>query len=152
MDQREVRGRRVKVSWAQFKGNGQRGGGNRAENYRIWVGRIGSNTNESQLRNLFEEYGDISDVKIRSNDKDTFAFIQFTSQRAALRAITGMNNTRFRGNTIKCDWAQYKNRNNNQINHRNHRNRSPGFGGRSNPKLSSSNRRRSRSYSSQRGG
>jgi len=145
MDQQEVQGRRVKVSWAQFKGSGGR---NKQENYRIWVGRIGSSTNEDQLRHAFDEFGGITDVKIRSNDKDTFAFIQFQGQRNADRAIKEMNNTRFRGNTIKCDWAQYKNR---QSNGGGKRQPSPR---RSNTKFRvdsrSSSRRRSRSYSNNR--
>jgi len=146
MDQQEVQGRRVKVSWAQFKGSGGR---SKQESYRIWVGRIGSSTNENQLRNSFEEFGVITDVKIRSNDKDTFAFIQFQGQRNADRAIKEMNNTRFRGNTIKCDWAQYKNRQ--QSNGGGKRAPSPR---RSNTKFRvdsrSSSRRRSRSYSNNR--
>jgi len=152
MDQKTIKDRRVKVSWAQFKGNGQK---SKAENYRIWVGRIGSSANEDHLRGEFNEFGHITDVKIRSNDKDTFAFIQFTSQRAASRAISTMNNARFRGNTIKCDWAQYKNR---QNNNRQNRQQSPQYNrSRNNNKFKVDSRsvsrdraRKSRSYSNDR--
>jgi len=134
MDQCFVNQKRVKVSWAQFRpandsgktSSGKESSGkdssskesssknkNRDENNRIWVGRISKAVEESDLRDEFERFGDILEIKIRANNKDTFAFIEFESQTAAARAIQSMDKQMIKGHEVKVDWAAYKNRNGN---------------------------------------
>lgn len=75
---------------------------------RIWIGGLGDRTKESDLRNIFGDFGKIVDVKLRSSSKDVFAFVEFKEQKQAQKALEEMDQSFVGGRRIKCDWAEYK--------------------------------------------
>jgi RNA recognition motif-containing protein len=75
---------------------------------RIWVGGLDSQINEKELADEFISFGELVEVKVRSTNRDTFAFVEFTSHTAAKRAIQDMDQAKVRGNRVKCNWASFK--------------------------------------------
>jgi len=75
---------------------------------RIWVGGLDDRTNDEDLEDAFSKQGKIVDLKIRSTARDTFAFVEFEKHADAKRAIAEMDQTRVRGNRVKCNWASFK--------------------------------------------
>ena len=73
---------------------------------KIYVGNIPFTTTETQVRELFERYGDI-DSLAWITDRDTgrfrgFAFIEM-SDEAAQSAINGLNGQQIGGRPLKVD-------------------------------------------------
>jgi len=100
IDQSFIRGSRVKVHWAQFKGDERKNSSNQ-----IWIGQLKEN-DEDALRKAFEKYGKIRSLKIRSNRTDVFAFIEYTTPEGCDDAIEGMNGKDCGGGEIRVAWAQ----------------------------------------------
>jgi len=75
---------------------------------RIWIGGLPDRINEEDLREIFESFGEIDAVNIRSSKVDTFAFIEFKDTEAASRATKEVDQSFIRGNRVKCHWAQLK--------------------------------------------
>jgi len=65
--------------------------------------------NEKDLEDQFNEFGKVSEVKVRSNTKDVFAFVHFETSEGAARAIEGVNGKQINGVKVKCDWGAYNN-------------------------------------------
>lgn len=63
--------------------------------------------NEPELKEKFNQFGKVTDVKVRSNAKDVFAFVTFETSEDAGRAIAGMNGKALKGVKVKCDWGAY---------------------------------------------
>merc|ERR1712071_576148 len=80
-----------------------------AKKSRIIVRNIRFNTNESKLRNVFGEYGTVTDVSIPKNDKGKklgFAFVQFVSRWEANKAIRGFKaHNKIQGRPVAVDLA-----------------------------------------------
>lgn len=77
-------------------------------NNKIYVGNLSYSVSEQDLRQLFEESGNISEVAI-PQDRETgrargFAFVTFESQDAAQKAVT-LNGKEFLGRSIKVNMA-----------------------------------------------
>lgn len=75
----------------------------------IYVGNLSFNTNEDQLRELFEGYGQVESATIIS-DKFTgrprgFGFVKMPEKEEGLRAIEALNATDFMGRNIKVNEA-----------------------------------------------
>ncbi len=85
----------------------------------IFVAKLNFDTQESDLRNVFSEFGDIDSVKIIM-DKFTgrskgFGFIEMPNDEEAQEAINTLNNTDVDGRTIVVKKAEPReNRNNNR--------------------------------------
>jgi len=63
---------------------------------------------EAQLRAMFSKYGEVTDLQIRSNAKDVFAFIHFIDSYAAARAISDLKSWRIKdGVRTKVSWGSY---------------------------------------------
>ena len=78
----------------------------------IYVGNLGYDINESDLREAFEQYGKITEVRLVM-DKVTgktkgFGFIEMPEKEEAQKAITEMNEMEFKGRVIKVDEAKPK--------------------------------------------
>ncbi|MCP3929355.1 MAG: RNA-binding protein [Bacteroidetes bacterium] len=70
----------------------------------IFVAKMNFNTQEDDLRQLFEEYGEVSSAKIIS-DKFTgrskgFGFVEMPNDEEGTNAINDLNDTDFDGRTI----------------------------------------------------
>ncbi|MBI2002557.1 MAG: RNA-binding protein [candidate division NC10 bacterium] len=78
---------------------------------RLYVGNLPFDTDESQLRTLFQEGGrQVSEVKIIT-DRDTgrprgFAFVEMASQADAEAAISALNGRDFGGRALTVNEAR----------------------------------------------
>ena len=78
----------------------------------IYVSNISFKSSESDLRELFEQHGEVSSVKIII-DKETqrsrgFGFIEMTDDSAGRQAITSLNGFNFLGKTLVVNEARPK--------------------------------------------
>ena len=78
----------------------------------IFVGNLSFNTNEDELRQLFEPHGQVDRVSIMT-DRDTgrsrgFGIVEMASNEDGEKAITAMNGTQVGGRTINVNEARPK--------------------------------------------
>ncbi len=78
----------------------------------IFVGNLSFNTDEDELRQLFEVYGQVDRVSIMT-DRDTgrsrgFGFVEMASNEDGEKAIAALNGTQVGGRTINVNEARPK--------------------------------------------
>jgi RNA recognition motif-containing protein len=78
----------------------------------IFVGSLPFKIEESELQEIFEEYGEVTSVKIIT-DRATgrskgFGFVEMTSEEEAKKAIEELNNAEIEGRTIVVNKAEEK--------------------------------------------
>jgi len=78
----------------------------------IFVGNLSFNTNEDELRQMFESYGQVDRVSIMT-DRDTgrsrgFGFVEMASNEDGEKAITALNGSQVGGRTINVNEARPK--------------------------------------------
>jgi RNA recognition motif-containing protein len=78
----------------------------------IFVGNLSFNTNEDELRQLFEAHGQVDRVSIMT-DRDTgrsrgFGFVEMASNEDGEKAITALNGAQVGGRTINVNEARPK--------------------------------------------
>jgi len=78
----------------------------------IFVGNLSFNTNEDELRQLFESYGQVDRVSILT-DRETgrsrgFGFVEMASNEDGDKAITALNGSQVGGRTINVNEARPK--------------------------------------------
>jgi cold-inducible RNA-binding protein len=78
----------------------------------IFVGNLSFNTNEDELRQLFESFGQVDRVSIMT-DRDTgrsrgFGFVEMASNEDGEKAIAGLNGSQVGGRTINVNEARPK--------------------------------------------
>lgn len=78
----------------------------------IFVGNLSFNTNEDEVRQLFESYGQVDRVSIMT-DRDTgrsrgFGFVEMTSNEDGEKAIAALNGSQLGGRTINVNEARPK--------------------------------------------
>lgn len=78
----------------------------------IYVGNLDYNTNEDELRQTFEAYGQVDNVTIM-RDRDTgqprgFAFVEMANDEEAAKAIAGTNGTQVGNRNINVNEARPK--------------------------------------------
>jgi cold-inducible RNA-binding protein len=78
----------------------------------IFVGNLSFNTNEDELRQAFEAYGQVDRVSIMT-DRDTgrsrgFGFVEMASSEDGEKAITALNGAQIGGRTINVNEARPK--------------------------------------------
>ena len=78
----------------------------------IYVGNLPYNVVEEDLREIFEEYGEVASVKIIS-DKLTgrskgFGFVEMENDQEARKAIEELNNAELSGRNIKVNESRPK--------------------------------------------
>jgi cold-inducible RNA-binding protein len=76
---------------------------------KVYVGNLSFNTNESDVRSAFEEYGTVESVTIIT-DRDTgrskgFGFVEM-SEEDANKAIAGLNGTQLDGRALTVNEAK----------------------------------------------
>ena len=74
------------------------------EGKRLYVGNLTYSVNESQLRDLFSQYGDVASVKVI--EQKGFAFVEMGTSEEAQAAMDGLNQTVFEGRTLRIDEAR----------------------------------------------
>ncbi len=76
----------------------------------IYVGNIPRSTDEQTIRNLFEEYGEVAEVKLLKDNYTGelrgFGFITMHAQEEAEKAIEGLNSTELDGRTLVVNKAR----------------------------------------------
>ena len=78
----------------------------------VYVGNLPHSTSESELRELFQPYGDIERVSMVT-DRDTgrargFAFVEVTSNEEGEKAIAALNGSSLGGRTLIVNEAKPK--------------------------------------------
>jgi cold-inducible RNA-binding protein len=78
----------------------------------IFVGNLDFNTGEDELRQLFEQYGQVDRVAIMT-DRDTgrsrgFGFVEMASTEDGEKAIAALNGTQVGGRTLNVNEARPK--------------------------------------------
>jgi len=77
---------------------------------KLFVGSLSWGTTEHGLRELFQPYGDLEEVRVIT-DRETgrsrgFGFITFANREGAERAIAELDGTELDGRTIKVNEAR----------------------------------------------
>ena len=78
----------------------------------IFVGNLNFNTGEDELRQMFEQYGQVDRVSIMT-DRDTgrsrgFGFVEMTNAEDGEKAIAALNGTQIGGRTLNVNEARPK--------------------------------------------
>lgn len=76
----------------------------------IYVGNIAHAATEDQLRQLFEQYGEVTSVKL-VKDKFTgssrgFGFVEMATEKDGDAAIAALDNNEFMGRTLRVNKAR----------------------------------------------
>ncbi len=76
----------------------------------LYVGNLSFQTKEDELRTLFEQFGEVTSVKIIT-DRDTgrskgFAFVEMANQEDGMNAIQNLNNKEVAERNIKVNEAR----------------------------------------------
>jgi RNA recognition motif-containing protein len=79
---------------------------------KLYVGNLPFSTTEEELRNMFTQAGNVVSVSL-IKDRDTgrsrgFAFVEFSSQAEAEKAVSLFNNTPLENRTLKVNLARPK--------------------------------------------
>jgi RNA recognition motif-containing protein len=79
----------------------------------IYIGNLSYETTEEQLRQAFEEFGEVSGVNIIT-DRDSgrprgFAFVEMSDDSAAETAINGLNGKELNERTLNVNQARPRN-------------------------------------------
>ena len=76
----------------------------------IYIGNLPKTTNEETVRKLFEEYGEVTEIKLLkdqySDELRGFGFVTMTSKAEAQKAIQEVNDTEFEGRTLIVNEAR----------------------------------------------
>jgi RNA recognition motif-containing protein len=80
----------------------------------IYVGQLPNNVSESELKELFSEFGEIASVNLvmdryAGRPKD-FGFIEMPDNSEADKAIKALNKSKFKGQSIKVNQVQVNRR------------------------------------------
>jgi RNA recognition motif-containing protein len=79
----------------------------------IYVGNLSFNAEESELRGLFENYGEVESAKIIMDQftgrSRGFGFVQMPNRDEGLRAIEELDSKDFNGRSLKVNEARPKN-------------------------------------------
>ena len=81
---------------------------------KVFVGGLPWGVDDDRLREIFEQYGEVSDAKV-IQDRDTgrsrgFGFVTFSDDTAAGEAISAMDGKELDGRTIRVNEAQERER------------------------------------------
>jgi RNA recognition motif-containing protein len=81
----------------------------------IYVGNLHFDLNEDELKKVFEEYGEVSAVKIItdkvSGRSRGFGFVEMTNDDEAGQAIENLNGTEIKGRKVNVNQARERENN-----------------------------------------
>lgn len=76
----------------------------------IYVGNLPSSVSEGMLKKLFEQFGNVTTIKIIkdkfSGEPRGFAFVEMTSNEEAKEAISNLDGTEFEGRRLRVNEAR----------------------------------------------
>jgi len=76
----------------------------------IYIGNLPKTTNEETVRKLFEEYGEVTEIKLLkdqyTDELRGFGFVTMPSKEDAQKAIQEINDTELEGNTLIVNEAR----------------------------------------------
>lgn len=76
----------------------------------IYIGNLHYGINEDELKTIFEEYGEVTSVKLitdkYSGRSKGFGFIEMPNDAEAKEAIENLNGTEVKGRSIKVNQAR----------------------------------------------
>lgn len=76
----------------------------------IYIGNLNYNVSEDQLKELFEEYGEVTSAKLiidkMSGRSKGFAFVEMANDDEAKQAIEALNETELEGRNVKVNVAR----------------------------------------------
>ncbi len=80
---------------------------------KIYVGNLSYSTSESDLRDLFSQFGNPSSVAVimdrQTNQSKGFGFVEFDNDAEAKAAIAALNGKEVGGRSLKVNEARPKN-------------------------------------------
>jgi len=75
-----------------------------SSNTTVYVGNITQEVSEHTLRQMFQEYGMLEEVKVQG-DKG-FAFVRYRTHESAAKAIVGVSSRTIGSRVVKCSWGK----------------------------------------------
>ena len=73
--------------------------------FRVWVGQIAKQTNVDDVKSAFQQYGKVVDFKFIPKKYDSFAFIEYSNEEDAERAIKMGDGMKIGGSKLKVNSA-----------------------------------------------
>ena len=111
MNRRQCLGRELKVNWTSMPGSHQVKI-DISKHFHIFVGDLSPDIEPPKLREAFEPFGEISDVKIMKDPitlaPKGFGFVSFVNKTDAEAAINKMNGQWLGARKIRTNWATRK--------------------------------------------
>src|SRR5690606_17240289 len=84
------------------------------QNQKLYVGNLNFDASEDQVRELFNSYGEVAEVKIImdrfSGRSRGFAFVRYNSSDEAGKAKEALQGQPFQGKALVIDWARTEQR------------------------------------------
>ena len=81
----------------------------------LYVGNLNFNLSEDELRQVFEEFGEVSSVKIitdkYSGRSKGFGFVEYTKEEEGQKAMDELNGMEVSGRNLKVNVASHKRKN-----------------------------------------
>ena len=78
----------------------------------IYIGNLPYKTNESEIKTLFSQYGEVTSVKLITDKatgrKKGFGFVDMDDEGGE-KAINALNETEFEGRNLKVNAAKFEN-------------------------------------------
>jgi RNA recognition motif-containing protein len=71
----------------------------------VYVGGFAATTTPEQLRALFADHGDITDVRLVDRGDASFAYVTFTSEQSAAAARNQLDRTPLAGRVLRVELA-----------------------------------------------
>ena len=86
------------------------------ENANLYVGNMNYKTTESDISELFGEFGNVTSVKLIERDglKKGFGFVEFDSEDSAKKAQEALNGKDFMERSLRVDFARPRENNYNK--------------------------------------
>ena len=76
----------------------------------IYVGNLPYSVNSGELRDTFEEFGDVDSAEVifdrRTKRSRGYGFVEMPSEEAGLRAIDSLNGSDYQGRELRVDESQ----------------------------------------------
>ncbi|KAF1078849.1 RNA-binding protein [Methanogenium sp. MK-MG] len=74
------------------------------ESSKLYVGNLTYSVTEAQLKEIFEDFGDVKDVRVI--ERKGFGFVEMGTVEEAEKAMEALNETDFEGRTLRIDEAR----------------------------------------------
>ena len=74
------------------------------ESSKLYVGNLTYSVTEAHLKEIFEDFGDVKDVRVI--ERKGFGFVEMGTVEEAEKAMEALNETDFSGRTLRIDEAR----------------------------------------------